>query len=62
VNTFRCPSVVTADSVFVVCGCLSLDVSVQRLGITTYCDVLLTLDGVWIGNRIYWILITRNYK
>jgi hypothetical protein len=27
--------------------------------IVTY---LVTVDGVWIGNRIYWTRITRNYK
>jgi hypothetical protein len=27
-----------------------------------YCHVLVTRHGVWIGNWIYWTLITRNYR
>jgi hypothetical protein len=23
---------------------------------------LVIIDGVWIGNRIYWTFTTRNYK
>jgi hypothetical protein len=26
-----------------------------------YCHVIVTIDGVWIGNRIYWPLTDRNY-
>jgi hypothetical protein len=24
--------------------------------------ILVTIDGIWIGNRIYWTITTRNYK
>jgi hypothetical protein len=28
-----------------------------------YChDCWVIIDGVWIGNRIYWTLTERNYK
>jgi hypothetical protein len=36
--------------------------SYEGLNFVLYCHVLVTRHRVWIGNWIYWTLITRNYK